>query len=261
MENKLNSVLVGHEAPFITGASPLLAKAVPAWPTFFLGQSTRPIRVLLVDDDVHVRRVIADELLVDPRIHLVAQGGSLKEGKHMVSMGEFDVLLVDLNLGDGLGFDLIRHAKNVKPLSEVILISVMEDEDHALHAFELGATGYFVKHSWFGSFPDAVLQVVNGGASITPSLARRLLKKLDFGHGQISAPKPAFSSNNEIFLLSDREREVLKLVASGYVGDEISNMLHISVQTVNTHIKNIHRKLNVRTRAQAVRLAAQSGLL
>jgi DNA-binding NarL/FixJ family response regulator len=261
MENYLNPVLAGHEAPFLSGASPLSNKAMPAWPTYFLGQSTRPTRVLLVDDDVHVRRVIADELLADPRIHLVAQGGSLKEGKHLVTMGDFDVLLVDLNLGDGLGFDLIRHAKAVKPLAEVVLISVMEDEDHALHAFELGATGYFVKHSWFGNFPDAVLQVVNGGASITPSLARRLLKKLDYGRAQTDAAKPASSTNNDMFLLSDREREVLKLVAAGYVSDEISNMLHISVQTVNTHIKNTHRKLNVRTRAQAVKLAAQSGLL
>lgn len=261
MENYFNAVSTGHEAPFLSGASPLSNKAMPAWPTYFVGQANRPTRVLLVDDDVHVRRVIADELLADPRIHLVAQGGSLKEGKHLVATGDFDVLLVDLNLGDGLGFDLIRQAKTVRPLAEVILISVMEDEDHALHAFELGATGYFVKHSWFGSFPDAVLQVVNGGASITPSLARRLLKKLDFGHGQAHAPKPTVSTNNDMFLLSEREREVLKLVAAGYVSDEISNMLHISVQTVNTHIKNTHRKLNVRTRAQAVKLAAQSGLL
>jgi DNA-binding NarL/FixJ family response regulator len=261
MVNNFAPISTGYEAPFLSGASPLSSKAMPAWPTFFLGQSTRPTRVLLVDDDLHVRRVIADELLADSRIHLVAQGGSLKEGKHLVTMGDFDVLLVDLNLGDGLGFDLIRHAKVVKPLAEVVLISVMEDEDHALHAFELGATGYFVKHSWFGNFPDAVLQVVNGGASITPSLARRLLKKLDYGHAHSGTPKPAVSTNNDMFLLSDREREVLKLVAAGYVSDEICNLLHISIQTVNTHIKNTHRKLNVRTRAQAVKLAAQSGLL
>lgn len=261
MENYLNAVSTGHEAPFLSGASPLSNKAMPAWPTYFVGQATKPTRVLLVDDDVHVRRVIADEMLADPRIHLTGQGGSLKEGKHLVTSGDFDVLLVDLNLGDGLGFDLIRHAKVVRPMAEVILISVTEDEDHALHAFELGATGYFVKHSWFGNFPDAVLQVVNGGASITPSLARRLLKKFDYGHAHAHASKPVLSSDNGVFLLSDREREVLKLVAAGYVSDEISNMLHISVQTVNTHIKNTHRKLNVRTRAQAVKLAAQSGLL
>jgi DNA-binding NarL/FixJ family response regulator len=257
MNISFNSRYEDNEAPFLTGASPLAAKAVPSWPTFFLGQPARPTRVLLVDDDVHVRKVIADELLADARIHLVAQGSSMKEGKHLIASQDFDVLLVDLNLGDGLGFDLIRQAKAIKPMAEIILISVMEDEDHAIQAFGLGATGYFVKHSWFGNFPDAVLQVVNGGASITPSLARRLLKKFDGNH----APKPAVAAHSGIAELSDREREVLKLVASGYISGEISEMLHISIQTVNTHIKNTHRKLKVRTRAQAVRLAANDGLI
>jgi DNA-binding NarL/FixJ family response regulator len=257
MDKNFNPMFDEHDAPFLNGSSPLLVKAVPSWPTYFLGQPTRPVRVLLVDDDVHVRKVIADELLADARINLVEQGGSLKEGKKLVASQDFDVLLVDLNLGDGLGFDLIRQVKALKPLAEVIVISLMEDENHALHAFGLGATGYYVKHSWFGNFPDAVLQVVNGGASITPSLARRLIKKME----QSEPAKPAADPQHDISSLSERERDVLKLVASGYISGEISEMLSISVQTVNTHIKNVHRKLNVRTRAQAVSLAASSGLL
>lgn len=246
------------KSPFLNGTSPVSSTANATWPTFFLGQAERPIKVLLVDDDVHVRNVIANELLADERIHLVAQGGSLKEGKQLATTKEFDVLLVDLNLGDGLGFDLIRQVKATKPMAEVIAISVMEDEDHALHAFELGATGYYVKHTWFGNFPEAVLQVVNGGASITPSLARRLIKKLDYTH---TPAKPAVTTHSGLFLLSDREREVLKLVATGYISSEISEMLHISIQTVNTHIKNTHHKLHVRTRAQAVSLASSGGLI
>jgi DNA-binding NarL/FixJ family response regulator len=257
MDNVFESSSDNHQAPFLSGSTPLGAKAMPSWPSFFLGQVARPVRVLLVDDDVHVRKVIADELLADARTHLVAQGGSLKEGKQLVSTKDFDVLLVDLNLGDGLGFDLIRQSKTVKPLAEVILISVMEDENHAMHAFSLGATGYYVKHSWFGSFPDAVLQVANGGASITPSLARRLLKKMDYP----GAAQAAVQNQQNTFSLSEREREVLKLVASGYISLEISEMLKISIQTVNTHIKNTHRKLKVRTRAQAVNLASSCGLL
>ncbi len=257
MEQLSVSNFNANDAPFLKGSSPLTSKSMPSWPSFFLGQAARPIRVVLVDDDLHVRKVIADELLADNRINLVAQGASLKEGKQLVSTRDFDVLLVDLNLGDGLGFELIRQCKTVKPMVEVVLISVMEDEDHAMHAFSLGATGYYVKHSWFGNFPEAVLQVVNGGASITPSLARRLLKKLDTP----SAQHTAASSDHVLFSLSEREREVLKLVASGYISAEISQMLKISIQTVNTHIKNTHRKLKVRTRAQAVSLALNSGLM
>jgi len=184
------------------------------WPHFLTGQAEQPIRVVLVDDDAHMRRVIAQELLADARIHLVGQAGSLREGRRLP----------------------------------------------ALRAFELGATGYLIKNSWFGNFPQAVLQVVNGGASITPNLARRLLKRLDAGAAR-GAPPPGLNKGAGGEKLSEREREILRLVASGYTSCEIGKRLGISDQTVNTHIKNMYRKLQVRTRAQAVSLASQWGLL
>ncbi|MDB5744183.1 MAG: two component transcriptional regulator, LuxR family [Polaromonas sp.] len=226
------------------------------WPGFLTGQAEQPVRVLLIDDDPHMSRVIAHELLADLRINLLGQAGSVKEGRRLISQNEFDVMLVDLNLGDGTGFSLIEYMKTIRPMAEAIVISAMEDEQHALHAFELGATGYLVKNSWFGNFPQAVLQVVNGGASITPNLARRLLGKFEAPIN--SGPAPEQNKSKE--KLSEREKEVLKLVASGYTSTEIGARLTISAQTVNTHIKNIYRKLNVRTRAQAVSFAAIRGL-
>lgn len=228
----------------------------PLWPGFLTGQPEQPVRVLLVDDDPHMSRVIAHELLADLRINLLGQATSLREGRRFISQNEFDVMLVDLNLGDGTGFDLIEYMKTVRPMAEAVVISAMEDEQHALHAFELGATGYLAKNSWFGSFPQAVLQVVNGGASITPSLARRLLSR--FEHAQLTEQVTQEVRGKD--KLSDREKEVLKLVASGYTSTEIGGRLLISGQTVNTHIKNIYRKLNVRTRAQAVSFATHRGL-
>ena len=225
------------------------------WPGFLMGQAEQPVRVLLIDDDPHMSRVIAHELLADLRINLLGQAGSVREGRRLISQNEFDVMLVDLNLGDGTGFDLIEYMKTVRPLSEAVVISAMEDEHHALHAFELGATGYLVKNSWFGNFPQAVLQVVNGGASITPNLARRLLNKFEHSHNGGLPPDTKGKDK-----LSDREKEVLKLVASGHTSTEIGARLVISGQTVNTHIKNIYRKLNVRTRAQAVSFASTRGL-
>ena len=226
------------------------------WPGFLTGQAEQPVRVLLIDDDPHMSRVIAHELLADLRINLLGQGSSVKEGRRLISQNEFDVMLVDLNLGDGTGFALIEYMKTIRPMAEAIVISAMEDEQHALHAFELGATGYLVKNSWFGSFPQAVLQVVNGGASITPNLARRLLSKFEQPQNN---PQALHETKNKE-KLSEREKQVLKLVASGYTSTEIGSRLIISAQTVNTHIKNIYRKLNVRTRAQAVSFAASRGL-
>lgn len=227
------------------------------WPNFLIGQPGQPVRVLLIDDDPHMRLVIAQELLGDMRINLLGQAGSMREGRRLISQYEFDVMLVDLNLGDGTGFDLIEHVKNVRPMAEAVVISAMEDEQHALHAFELGATGYLVKNSWFGNFPQAVLQVVNGGASITPNLARRLLHRLD--HTPSSSQRcaqPSYENDK----LSEREKEVLKMVAAGYTSAEIGSRLAVSCHTINTHIKNIYRKLNVRTRAQAVSFATHRGL-
>ena len=171
------------------------------------------------------------------------------------------VLLVDLNLGDGTGFQLIEYMKSMRPVAEAVVVSAMEDEEHAIHAFELGATGYLIKNSWFGSFPQAVLQVVNGGASITPNLARRLMKRLDGSPRAAGVPAHASRGAASGEKLSDREREILRLVATGHTSCEIGKRLGISDQTVNTHIKNMYRKLQVRTRAQAVNLASMRGLL
>ena len=225
------------------------------WPDFMVGQADQPVRVFLVDDDPHVSHVIAQELLADSRIYLVAAASGLRDARRKIGQHDFDVMLVDLNLGDGSGFDLIEQVKSRAPMVEVVVISSMEDEEHALHAFELGATGYLIKNSWFGNFPQAVLQVVNGGASITPNLARRLLRRLDGRHGNVSV---AAGRGDR---LSDREKEVLKMVACGYTSLEIGSKLVISGQTVNTHIRNIYQKLKVRTRAQAVSCASDRGLL
>lgn len=243
-------------------ASPSNDVVLPMWPDFLAGQPGKPVRVLLIDDDAHMHRVISRELLGDLRINLVAQGTSKREGNRLILQHEFDVMLVDLNLGDGNGFELIEHMKTVRPMAEAVVISAMEDERHVLRAFELGATGYLVKNSWFGNFPQAVLQVVNGGASITPNLARRLLRKLEHRQDANHHANHTSQANSEHRdKLSGREREVLGMVAAGYTSSEIASRLMISGQTVNTHIKNIYGKLQVRSRAQAVSCATHRGLL
>ena len=240
----------GHQFAMVPG-QPML------WPDFLNGQSARPVRVLLVEDDAHMRRVIAQDLLADDRVNLVAQGASAREGRRLAALHDFEVLVVDLNLGDGTGFDLLQHVKTLRPFAEVIVITASDDEQHALQAFALGASGYMVKNSWFGSFPQAVLQVVNGGASITPALARRLLRQ--FENQPAARARAKVVQDGET--LSDRERAVLRLVASGHTSPEVGTRLAISAQTVNTHVKNIYRKLQVHTRAQAVSMASHLGWL
>lgn len=234
---------------------PLHSDPHSVWPDFMVGEVAQPVRVLMVDDDSPMSHGIAQELLSDHRIHLVEQVRGLHDGRRKTGKLDFDVLLVGLNLGDGTGFDLIEQVKSRSPLVEVVVLSSCEDDAHALHAFELGATGFLVKHSWFGHFAQAVLQVVNGGASITPQLARRLLRHLD---GRQSKPSPANGRSDQ---LSNREKEILGLVARGYTSGEIGSCLVISAQTVNSHIQNLYKKLQVHSRAQAVSIASERGLL
>lgn len=253
-------VLVSSEARGTSQrAAASTAPSASVWPPFLIGQPDQPVRVLLIEDDAHCRLVMAQALLADARIHLVGQGSSRREGRRLMAQHAFDVMLVDLNLGDGTGFELIEAMKSTHPMAEAIVITALEDEEHAIRAFELGATGYLIKNSWFDSLPQAVLQVVNGGASVTPNLARRLLKRFDMQHERRPAAHGRAPAGSE--RLSDREREILRQVACGYTSCEIGKRLGISDQTVNAHIKNIYRKLDVRTRAQAVNLASQWGLM
>jgi DNA-binding NarL/FixJ family response regulator len=248
--------------PFAGGQNPNkedspLRSAPSGWPEHMAGQTGQPVRVLLIDDDEHIRRVIAQELMGDPRTLVVAQARSLREGRRLMRLNDFDVMLVDLYLGDGDGFELIETMKRLHPTAEAIVISLMDDDEQVVRAFEMGATGYLVKNSVFGSYAQAVLQVVNGGASITPHLARRMLQRFAASPAE---PSDKRRGAQETEPLSSREKEVLGMVAAGYTSAEIAEQTRISVATVETHIRNIYRKLQVRSRAQAVRFASLRGL-
>ena len=235
------------------------------WPDCLQGQAERPVRVLLVDADAHMRRVIAQELMADARTMLVAQAASLREGRRAIKSHEFDVMLLDLQFGDGEGIDLIDYMKAVRPGAEAVVVTSSDSEESVWRAFERGATGYLLKNSWFDNYVQAVLQVVNGGASITPHLARRLLQRFEpsqaQAQAQAQAQQPLPPQNTDTpEKLSEREKEVLRMVASGHTNAEIAAHMGITPMTVNTHIRNIYRKLQVRTRAQAVRFASLRNL-
>lgn len=237
----------------ISSAPTIPLKTRSDWP-YHLAE--RPVRVLLVDDDQNMRHVISQELLADQRLLLVAQADSFRSGRRALMAHDFDVLMVDINLGDGTGYELISHMKRIRPSSEAVVISVMDGEESALRAFESGATGYLVKYSWFDRFADAILEVANGGAAITPQLAKRLLLRLEGEPGRTRKADGSFMDQ-----LSEREKEVLKMIAGGYTSTAIGARLLISSQTVNVHVRNIYRKLRVRTRAQAVNYAISFGML
>lgn len=226
------------------------------WPETMIGQRDQPVRAFLVDDDPHIRRVIAQDLMNDPRTLLVGQAGSLREARKSILSYAFDVLLLDLNLGDGDGLELLEIIKSKMPKALSIIVSTTERDDRIFQAFSHGAQGFLLKDSWFGNYSQAVLQVVNGGASITPSVAKKLLSKINEKYPSNTSITDASSSEN----LSQREIEIIKLIACGYSNPEISISLKISIGTVSTHIKNIYQKLQVHSKAHAVRTASMRGI-
>ena len=229
------------------------------WPAFLVGQRDSPVRTVVIDDDIHFVNVLAQELMKDERLKVVGKALSLKEGKRLCKGMEFDVALVDLTLADGSGFQLLELLHAIKPSCQIIVVTVMEQDESVSRAFELGASGYLIKHSWFSNYVQAILQVANGGTAISPHLVKRLLRRFDQpSAGCRHSPSVGAVGQEQ---LSSREKDILRMVASGHTSTEIAARLNISHMTVNTHIRNTYRKLQVRSRAQAVQSAMVRGLI
>ena len=255
--NETSSSKLASQGQFAYFANP-----ANLWPDFLRGQAHQPLRAILIEEDAHMRSVVGQELGLDPRTTLLATASNMREAKNLIANYAFDVMLLDLNLRDGMSFELLKYMRMHRPSAEAIVISMMDDEEKAITAFDLGANGYIVKNSWFGNYAQAVLQVANGGAFISPSLARRLVKKLTHGsHVDFQNARSQVVPLHGNGVLSYREREILELVADGCTSSAIALKINISSQTVTTHIKNIYRKLQVHTRAQAVSSAKNQGLL
>jgi DNA-binding NarL/FixJ family response regulator len=239
------------------GGFSIFVNAPCFWPESMSGQPGAPVRVLVVDSDSHARSVVAQELMGDTRTVVVGQAGSIREGKRLVRDSAFDVLLLDIRLDDGPAFELVTLARAQRS-AEVVAMSKSESDDDAMRAFELGAAGFLVKSSWFVSFVQAVLQVANGGASVSPGLSRRMLVR-----NPVAAPAEDAGDRRKVVQvrLSMREQEVLRMIASGLTSSEIGLRLAISCTTVNSHVKNMYQKLQVHSRAQAVRCASTWGLI
>jgi DNA-binding NarL/FixJ family response regulator len=168
-----------------------------------------------------------------------------------------DVMLLDLGLPDMDGVQVIRHAALRHPQCEVLVVTMFEDDQHVLPCIEAGATGYLLKDASAERIIAAIHELLAGGSPISPSIARRVLASFRIGAGRsgAAAEPPADSP------LSERETEILRMVAKGLSFDAIGNVLSISPHTVVTHVKKIYRKLAVHSRGEAVYEASQLGLL
>lgn len=212
-------------------------------------------RIYLIEDDPTVLRFVEQTLVGRPQWRLVGHSDSLSHARLVAPYSLADVFLVDLGLPDGRGEEILRTLSIARPDAELLVFTVFGDESRLLEALQCGATGYVLKGCSSEELIAAIGQVREGGAPISPLLARMLLKQ--FRRPEAIQPTGDDSRPS----LSERETDVLKLVAQGYVNKEIATKLGIGAATVSTHIKNLYRKLAVHTRVQVVKVAQERGLL
>jgi DNA-binding NarL/FixJ family response regulator len=220
--------------------------------------SERKAAVLLVEDDPPTRNRLARAISSDKRLELIGSCGSVAEGEAALASGAADVLLTDIGLPDGNGIDLIRRARASNDRTQAIVITVFGDEETVVRAIEAGAAGYLLKDGTARSIAESIVDLLRGGSPISAPIARLLLRRVAAG---AAPPAAAPSSQGSRPVLSDREHEVLNLVAKGFSSPEIARLLGVSPHTVNTHVRHIYEKLEVSSRGEAVFEAVQQGLI
>jgi DNA-binding NarL/FixJ family response regulator len=215
----------------------------------------KPHTVLLVEDNDATRDRLARAVDGSPGLRLIGVASTCREARERLDNLAPEVLLVDLGLPDGSGIDVIREAKRRHARTEAMVITVFGDEKHVVSAIEAGATGYILKDGSNEYIGESIRELLRGGSPISPAIARHLLRRFQ------DSPPPPPDGEAQIPGLTEREREVLRLLVKGFTFQEIGGLLAISAHTVTTHVKHIYEKLEVRSRAEAVYEALQLGIL
>jgi DNA-binding NarL/FixJ family response regulator len=208
------------------------------------------VRILIVDDHAVVRSGLRLLLAAEDDLDPVGEAGSAREAVFRARELKPDVILMDVAMPDGSGIDALPTLLHERPETKVLMLSMQDDPQYVRQAFAAGASGYVLKEAADTEVVAAVREVARGGRYVHPELGARLV-----------AAETAELRRAEEDPLSDREREVLRLLALGHTNQEIAKQLYISVRTAETHRAHIMQKLRLQTRAELVRYALSHGLL
>lgn len=200
------------------------------------------IRVALVEDDPEVRSGL--ELLVGTSSCCVCVGAfsSGEEALQALPTINPKVVLMDINLPGMSGIECIRRLKILVHGVQIMMLTVFEDHDRIFESLSAGASGYLLKQTPPARLLEAITELEQGGSPMSSQIARRVVEVFQ---------RPP-TSHDEAAILSPREKEIIALLAKGFLYKEIANELGLSVETIRTHIHNIYEKLHVRTRTEAV---------
>ena len=214
--------------------------------------SNEPITVMIVDDHEMVRRGAGSYLEAQPDISLVAQAGSGEEAVRLAQEFIPDVVLMDLVMPDMDGVEATRRVKNVSPRTQIVILTSFHQDEFIFPALQAGAISYLLKDVKAADLLDAIRRAAHGEATLHPRIAARVIKTFrNLEQGEAAS----------VTALTEREMEVLKLIAKGYPNDKIAEQQVISVGTVKGHVSNILSKLHLVDRTQAAAYAWQAGIV
>lgn len=222
------------------------------------GPDHSPARVMVVEDDALTSAALCLSIKAEPSLSLMAVFDSMQPALAWMQTGVLDVLLTDLGLPDGSGIELIRACRRRHPHCDIMVLTMSADETDVLACIEAGASGYLLKGTHKSDIARSVMSLREGGAPMSPAIARMVLERVRAGQPvAVSADKAARTDTR----LTKREKVILDLIARGDTYGSIATMLTVSVGTVQTHIKSIYGKLSVHSRGEAVFEAQRQGLL
>jgi DNA-binding NarL/FixJ family response regulator len=208
------------------------------------------IRVLIVDDHAVMRSGLKLLLAAEDGIEPVGEAGTAREAVFEARTTKPDVILLDVVMPDQTGLDVLPQLLHEHPEAKVLVLSMQDDPQYVRQAFASGASGYVLKEAADTEVVAAIREVARGGSYVNPALGARL-----------AAAEAESRRREEQDPLSEREREVLQLLALGHTNQEIAKQLFISVRTAETHRAHIMQKLRLESRADLVRYALAEGYL
>ena len=215
-----------------------------------------PIRVLLVDDHAIVRDGIRSLLTTEPDIQVIGEAGNGRVGVRLAQQLQPDIILMDLVMPEVDGIEATRRIMVGQPQARILVLTSFDAEEKVFPAIKAGAMGYLLKNSDSADLIRAIHQVHRGESSLDPKIARKVLREMRAE----PRPEPDTAPDATVEPLTEREVEVLKLVAQGLSNEEIAQRLVVSERTVRTHVSNILGKLHLANRTQATLYALREGL-
>jgi len=206
--------------------------------------------VLILEDHSDTREWLIDIINQAFIETSISQAASNAQAEKLIADNNFDLALIDLNLPDGNGVDIIRLINKKSPQTYCVVATIFDDDDYLFPALEAGAQGYVLKEQTSNEFIHSLQGIIKGEPPISPVIARKMIQHFHATPEQNDKPE-----------LSKREKEILSSIAKGLSRNEAAEILGITSNTVASHLKSIYGKLNVSNRAQATLEALRLGLV